>query len=113
MLAVAVILILNNMPTGDWIRGETIVIIGVKGNDLRSRLHACGNSPSFSDTQFEYCKHHSAELQLLQTIHDLALNLNSKGQTDITLLDFNEVFDKMLHHFYCFNWAITASAVVF
>ena len=28
---------------------------------------------------------YSAELQLLQTTHNLALNLNNKGQTDVEL----------------------------
>ena len=30
-------------------------------------------------------KNYSAELQLLQTTHDLALSLNNKGQTDVGL----------------------------
>ena len=37
----------------------------------------------------------SAKLQLLQTTHDLALNLNN---TDVILLDFSKAFDKVFHH---------------
>ena len=49
-----------------------------------------------SNAQFGFCKIYSAELQLLQTIHDLALNLNNKGQTDV-LLDISKAFDKVSH----------------
>ena len=47
--------------------------------------------------QFEFQKQCSAELQLSQTIHDLAYNLNQKSQTDLTLLDFSKAFDKVSH----------------
>ena len=50
-----------------------------------------------SNTQFGFCKNYSAELQLIQTTHDLALNLNAKGQTDVLLLDFSKAFDKVSH----------------
>jgi len=50
-----------------------------------------------SNTQFGFRKHHSAELQLIQTTHDLALNLNNKSQTDAILLDFSKAFDKVSH----------------
>ena len=51
-----------------------------------------------SDMQFGFRKRCSAELQLLQTIHDLAFGLNCKSQTDIILLDFSKAFDRVLHH---------------
>ena len=50
-----------------------------------------------SDMQFGFQKRRSAELQLLQTIHDLAYNLNQKSQTDMILPDFSNAIDKVLH----------------
>ena len=50
-----------------------------------------------SDAQFGFRHKHSAELQLLRTIHDFAFNLNNKKQTDIILLDFSKAFDKVSH----------------
>ena len=38
-----------------------------------------------SDAQFGFHKRRSAELQLLQTIHDLALSLDNRGQTLFSL----------------------------
>ena len=38
-----------------------------------------------SDMQFGFHKRLSAELQLLQTIHDLSFNLNNRGQADVIL----------------------------
>ena len=53
-----------------------------------------------SNTQFGFRKNYSAELQLIQTTHDLTLNLNAKGQTDvlIDLSDFSKAFDRIPHH---------------
>ena len=56
-----------------------------------------------SDMQFGFHKRCSAELQLLQTIHDLSLNLKNKGQTGIVLLDFSKEFDKVTHHLLLFK----------
>ena len=50
-----------------------------------------------SNAQFGFRKNYSAELQLIQTTHDLAFNLNNKGQTDVILLDFSKAFDKVPH----------------
>ena len=50
-----------------------------------------------SDKQFGFRKRRSAELQLLQTIHDLIYNLNQKSETDMILLDFSKAFDKVSH----------------
>ena len=50
-----------------------------------------------SDMQFGFRKRHSAELQLFQTIHDLAFDLNRKSQTDVILLDFSKAFDRVSH----------------
>ena len=47
--------------------------------------------------QFDFRKRRSAELQLLQTIHDLAFDLNRKSQTDVILLDFSKAFDRVSH----------------
>jgi len=38
-----------------------------------------------------------SEQHLLHTIHDFALNLNNKAQTDVIPLDFCKAFDKMSH----------------
>ena len=42
-----------------------------------------------SNAQFRFRKHHSAELQLIQTSHDFALGLHNKSHTDAILLDFS------------------------
>ena len=64
-------------------------------------MHACklhlNGYNILSDTQFGFRKHYSAELQLIKTSHDLALNLNNKSQTDTILLDFSKAFDKVSH----------------
>jgi len=41
-----------------------------------------------SSVQFGFREKHSAELQLLRTVHDFALNLNHNQSTDAILLDF-------------------------
>ena len=46
------------------------------------------------DAQFGFRKCRSAELQLLQTTHNLALSLDNRDKTDIILLDFSKAFDK-------------------
>ena len=53
---------------------------------------------ALSDIQFGFRENHLAELQLINTTHDFALNLNNKGQTDVILLDFSKAFDKVPHH---------------
>ena len=50
-----------------------------------------------SNSQFGFHVKRSAEQQLLRTIHDFALNLNNKTQTDVILLDFCKAFDKVSH----------------
>ena len=51
-----------------------------------------------NNAQFGFRQRHSADLQLLQTVHDLALGLNEKGQTDCIFLDFfSKAFDKFSH----------------
>ena len=50
--------------------------------------------------QFGFRQGYSAELQLLQTIHDLSLTINNKSQSDLILLDFSKAFDRVPHrHF--------------
>jgi len=51
-----------------------------------------------SSVQFGFWEKHSAELFLLCTIHDFALNLNCNQTTDAIFLDFCKVFDKVPHH---------------
>ena len=68
---------------------EYIIHIGVMSHLMDYNI--------LSNGQFEFCKNYSAELQLVQTTHDLALNLNNKGQTDVILLDFSKAFNKVLH----------------
>ena len=48
-----------------------------------------------SEKQFGFCARHLAEQQLLHTIHNLTLN--NKTKTDVILLDFCKVFDKVSH----------------
>ena len=55
------------------------------------------NQGILSETQYGFRKHHSTELQLIKTCHDLALNLNDRGQTHAILLDFTKAFDKVSH----------------
>jgi len=50
-----------------------------------------------SPDQFGFHKDHSAELQLLQTVHDLTISLNNKSQCDVILLDFSKAFDRVSH----------------
>ena len=50
-----------------------------------------------NNVQFGFQHKRSADLQLLQTVHDLALCLNEKSQTDYILLDFSKIFDKVSH----------------
>ena len=50
-----------------------------------------------SNSLFGFRAKHSAEQQLFHTIHDFALNLNNKTQTDVILLDFCKAFDKVSH----------------
>ena len=50
-----------------------------------------------STNQFGFCQKHSADLQLLLTVHDLASSLNDKSQTNCILLDFSKAFDKVPH----------------
>ena len=48
---------------------------------------------------FRSCR--SCETQLLNTIDDLAKNLNDRKQTDVILLDFSKAFDKVPNHYLC------------
>ena len=47
-----------------------------------------------SNTPFGFLKNYSAELQIIQTTRDLALNLIAKGQTDILLSVFSKALIK-------------------
>ena len=50
-----------------------------------------------TDKQHGFCKHHSCETQLIQTIHDLAQSLDNRTQIDIVIMDFSKAFDMVLH----------------
>ena len=50
-----------------------------------------------NNAQFGFRQKRSADLQLLQTVYDLALGLNEKGQTDWIFLDFSKAFDEVSH----------------
>jgi hypothetical protein len=50
-----------------------------------------------SDKQHGFRKKRSCESQLILTIQDLAVGLNSKSQIDAILLDFSNAFDKVPH----------------
>ena len=47
--------------------------------------------------QHGFRKHRLCEIQLLETINDLAMSLNKGVQTDILLLDFSKAFNKVFH----------------
>ena len=49
------------------------------------------------DAQHGFRKRRSCESQLIVTIQDLAHNIDTKGQTDVILLDFSKAFDKVPH----------------
>ena len=48
-----------------------------------------------TNIQFGFRQKRSADLQLLLTVHDLALGLNKGSQTDVIPLDFSKAFDKV------------------
>ena len=63
-------------------------------------LHVMGHlelNNILSTNQFDFCQKHSADLQLLLTVHDLASSLNDKTQTNCILLNFGKAFDKVSH----------------
>ena len=55
------------------------------------------NNNILHDAQHGFRKRRSCESQLIVTIQDLAYNIDSKGQTDVILLDFSKAFDKVPH----------------
>jgi hypothetical protein len=50
------------------------------------------------DQQHGFRAKRSCESQLIQTVHDLALGLDTKVQHDIGILDFSKAFDKVSHN---------------
>ena len=50
-----------------------------------------------NDAQHGFRKRRSTETQLIQTIHDIATNIDAGEQTDLILLDFSKAFDKVPH----------------
>ena len=53
----------------------------------------------------------SCEIQLLNTIDDLAKNLNDRKQTDVILLDFSKAFNKAHTIVFVLNFHIMAFVV--
>lgn len=49
------------------------------------------------DTQHGFRERLSTVTQLISSIHDWALNLEKRSQTDVILLDFSKAFDKVSH----------------
>ena len=47
------------------------------------------------EEQHGFRSKHSCESQLVQTIHDLALALDNRKQTDVVIMDFSKAFDKV------------------
>ena len=60
-------------------------------------LRHCDKYNILTDAQHGFRKRRSCETQLILTVQDLVKNLDSKGQTDIILLDFSKAFDKVPH----------------
>ena len=50
-----------------------------------------------TDKQHGFRSQHSCETQLFQTVHDLALSLENKQQTDLIVMDFSKAFDTVPH----------------
>ena len=50
-----------------------------------------------TDAQHGFRKQRSCETQLISLTHDIATEMNKRGQTDIILLDFSKAFDKVPH----------------
>ena len=51
-----------------------------------------------TEKQHGFRAHHSCETQLIQTVHDLALSLQNKQQTDLIIMDFSKAFDTVPHN---------------
>jgi len=50
-----------------------------------------------TDAQHGFRKRRSCETQLIITVQDIAKTIDDRGQTDVILLDFSKVFDKVPH----------------
>ena len=50
------------------------------------------------EEQHGFCSKHSCESQLVQTIHDLALALDNRKQTEVVIMDFLKAFDKVANN---------------
>ena len=50
------------------------------------------------EEQHGFRSKHSCESQLVQTIHDLALALDNRKQTDVVIMDSSKAFDKVAHN---------------
>ena len=89
---------LHNDPTNYRPISLTSIICKVLERIIYSHIIShleCNNF--LNNAQFGFRQRRSADLQLLQTVHDLAFGLNEKGQTDCIFLDFSKAFDKVSH----------------
>ena len=62
------------------------------------------------DAQHGFRKRRSRESQLIVTFKDLAHNIDTKGQTDVILLDFSKAFDKAPTNVFCTSSTTTGTA---
>ena len=58
--------------------------------------HSSGNNILINE-QHGFRQQFSCETQLISALHDWAKSINSRSQTDVTLLDFSKAFDSVLH----------------
>jgi hypothetical protein len=61
-------------------------------------MHHFDQHSVLTTKQHGFRSNHSCESQLLLTVHDLALSLNNKSQTDLAIMDFSKAFDTVPHN---------------
>ena len=64
---------------------------------LRNLMEHLENNKISYDWQHGFQSKRSTETQLVTLIHELGENLDNRKQTDITVLDFSNAFDKVSH----------------
>ena len=61
-------------------------------------MRHCDRHHILTDAQHGFRKRRSCETHLSITLHDLVRTIDNRGQTNVLLLDFLNVFDKVTHH---------------
>ena len=56
-------------------------------------MNHCEKHDVITDVQHGVCQKRSCESQLLETVDDLAFNIDHGKQTDVIMLDFRKAFD--------------------